>query len=258
MVKKNNMQRMIRGAVLLALALIVAIPFAALAEASAAKPAAATYNTAGMAAPGQFLGRGRQGSMPGGYGTDTGSLTDEQKAAYLSALALYETIEDAVLKDLVAASVVTQADVDAYAALRDAQKSLDELDQASWTAQQYKAFYEANAKTGDERMAAMQALADAGQLTKAQADALGAQGQSGLWAKIAQNASTNSAIQTAVSTLMQARQQLNSTLRGAGITGTGRGVLFGCFGDGAMEFGQGANQNGNSGRPQDGRGGRRN
>jgi hypothetical protein len=166
----------------------------------------------------------------GCYGVDTSSFTEEQKAAYEGAVALYEQVEDAVLNDLVTGGVVAQADVESYVAQRTARKSLDALDQSGWTADQYKAFYEANAKTGDDRKAAMQALADAGQLTQDQADALSALGQSDLWAKVTQNANTNSAIQTALSTLRQARQTMNQSLNDAGIAAMGRGGMGAGFG----------------------------
>lgn len=240
-VRKKRMNWGIKwGVALLALAMAIAIPFMALAEAADQAVAAADATAPAVAAEtdanatyGNLYGRGGRGYGMGGYGMgfDIGSLTDEQKAAYESALALYEQVEDAVLADLVTAGVTAQADVDAYIALRAARESLADLDQSGWTAEQYKAFYEANAKTGDDRNAAMQVLADAGQLTQAQADALSAQGQCDLWNRIAQNASTNSTIQTAVTTLRQARQTLNNSLRDVGIEGIGRGVGYGlCMG----------------------------
>ncbi|MEA4899618.1 MAG: hypothetical protein VB067_08795 [Christensenellaceae bacterium] len=229
----NGMKRLV---VMCALALAVALPIAALAEAanqttdpSDAAMLAAADDT-GAVAYGRKYGRGvadgyGMGYCGCGYGLDTGSLTDEQKAAYDSALSLYEQVEDAVLADLITAGIVNQADVDAYMAQRASCKSLAELDQSAWTAEQYKAFYEANAKSGDDRRAAMQDLADAGQLTQAQADALSAQGQSDLWIKIAQNANTNSTIQNAIATLRQARRTLNGSLRDAGMTNMGRGGM---------------------------------
>lgn len=269
--RKLNINRGVKWKVsLIALALSVAIPFAVLAETAAQTATAPDAASAGAAAEnttdfGPLRGRGGRGFGMGGFGLggyrlDTGALTEAQKSAYESAVALYEQVEDAVLNDLVGAGVVAQADVDAYVAQRAAQKSLAELDQSGWTAEQYKAFYEANAKTGDDRKAAMQALADAGQLTQAQADALGAQGQSDLWARICQNANTNSTIQTAIATLRQARQTLNNSLREAGIEGVGMGKgMFGGFGMAAKgcEFGQDNGRSGNSNRMQGGRGGRR-
>ena len=174
MVNENNNQKMKRVPVLLGLVLAISIPFTSLAETSPQALATTADTTTSATVHVQSLSRGSSGRMIGDYNVDTSSLTDEQKTAYESALALYEQVEDAVLSDLMAASIVAQADVDAYTALRAAQKSLSDLDQAAWSAEQYKAFYEANTKTGDKRKAAMQALADAGQLTQAQADALSA------------------------------------------------------------------------------------
>jgi hypothetical protein len=254
MSKENNHQkRLKRGTALLTLALVAALPFASMAESTTQAPQAAD-GKANVAIAAKLNGRGGMGRFPGIMNVDTSKLTDEQKATYESALSLYEQVEDAVLKDLVTANVVTQADVDAYAALRTAQKSLSELDQTNWTPDQYKAFYEANTKTGDERKAAMQALADAGQLTQDQANALSAQGGTGLWAKIAQNANTNSAIQTAVGTMRQALAKFVSTLRDAGIQGMGKGVMFGGFKDGAMKFGQNVEKNGMPMQPKGGKG----
>lgn len=242
MKKESHNKSLKRRVLLLALVLAVAIPIAALAEA-ATQTTADTANTT-TAAYGRMNGRGRMGGYGMGgmglgcYGVDTSSFTEEQKTAYDSAVALYEQVEDSVLLDLVTAGVVAQADVDSYVAQRAAQKSLGELDQSAWTADQYKAFYEANAKTGDDRKAAMQALADAGQLTQAQADALSALGQSDLWTKITQNADTNSTIQTALSTLRQARQTMNNTLSDAGIPTMGKG---------GMGFGMGMGKGGMNG-----------
>ena len=241
MKKESGNKSLKRSAVLLALVLAVAIPIAALAETATQTTTAdtATTTTANTATAvyGRMNGRGGMGGYGiggfGCYGVDTSSFTEEQKTAYDSAVTLYEQVEDAVLADLVTGGVVAQADVDTYVAQRTAQKSLDELDQSSWTADQYKAFYEANAKTGDDRTTAMQALADAGQLTQAQADALSALGQSDLWTKINQNASTNSTIQTALSTLWQARQTMNQSLNDAGIAAMGKGAGFG-IGKGGM------------------------
>ncbi len=261
MLNRNYSHRMKKGAVLLALALAAMIPFAALAESPTVGDVEAT---AGVTVRAQMPGRGGRGFnmggpgfVMGGYCVDTSTLTDEQKAVYDSALALYEQVEDAVLSDLVAANVIAKEDADAYIAQRAVEKSLGSLDQTQWTAEQYKAFYEANAKTGDERKTAMQALADNGQLTQEQAAALSAQGQDGLWAKIAKNANTNSAIQTAMVTLRQARQHLNNTLQDAGITTMGRGIVFGGFGNGGMGFGDNRGGFGPSNRPQNGKDGRR-
>lgn len=236
-----------RRIALLALVLAMAIPVAALAEAAtqtAADPNTTTSNTqtadTGTAVSGRMFGRGGAGECGMGdmglgyYGVDTSSFTEEQKTAYDSAVSMYEQVEDAVLQDLVTAGVVTQADADACIAQRSARKSLDEIDQTNWTAEQYKAYYEANAKTGDDRKAAMQALADAGQLTQDQADALSSLGQNDLWSKILQNADTNSAIQTALSTLRQARQTMNNSLSDAGITTMGKGGMGFGMGKGGM------------------------
>ncbi len=251
MIKENNHQKMKRGAALLTLVLAAMIPLASMAEsATEATPAAGSNTNTAVAA--KMNGRGGMGRFLGGFDLDASGLTDEQKAAYDSALTLYEQVEDAVLKDLVTANIVTQSDVDEYIALRTAQKSLGELVKTSWTAEQYKAFYEANAKTGGERKAAMQALSDAGQLTQDQADALSAQGETGLWAKIAQNATTNSAIQTAIGTMRQALATLTGTLRDAGIEG-----MFNGMGKGAMRFMQNFGWDEMPALKQGGRGGRK-
>ena len=237
MTGNGNKRKMKWGAGLLALVLAVSIPVLAMAEAA---PAAQS-----------MMGRGGRCYGLGGYGLNVSSLTDEQKTTYSNAVALYEQVEDKVLADLVAAGAVTQADVDAYNALRANEKSLAELDPSSWSADQYKAFYEANEKTGDERAAAMQALVTAGQLTQAQADALSAENQDNLWAKVSQNAGTNSAIQTALETMRQARRTLMSSLRAAGIQGMGKGGMFG-----GMGFDRGQS-NGQKGMMRGGIGGRR-
>ncbi len=245
MKKESGNKGLKRRVMLLALVLAVAIPIAALAEA-ATQTATATDTTAANTATafyGRMNGRGGMGGYGMGglglgcYGVDTSSFTEEQKTAYDSAVALYEQVEDSVLADLVNAGVVAQADVESYVAQRAAQKSLGELDRSAWTADQYKAFYEANSKTGDDRKAAMQALADAGQLTQAQADALSALGQSDLWTKIMQNANTNSTIQTALATLRQARQTMSKSLSDAGIATMGKGGMGAGFGMGGMNRG---------------------
>ncbi len=262
MIKENIHQKMRRGTALLTLALMAALPLASMAE-SATQATMASGSNTNTAVAAKLNGHGGMGRFLGGFTQDVSGLTDEQKAAYDSALTLYEQVEDAVLNDLVAANIVTQSDVEEYIKLRTAQKSLGELDQTNWTAGQYKAFYEANAKTGDERKAAMQALADAGQLNQDQANALSAQGETGLWAKIVQNASTNSAIQTAINTMRQANATLTGTLRDAGIEGIfkgmgmGKGMMFEGNGQGAKEFGQRFGQNDMPSRQQDGRGGRK-
>ncbi len=242
-----------RGWTVLAVALAVMIPFAAFAQAPAdtttTTDTTADTTTAQTTVPNRGMGGMPSGGGAGAFGngtTDVSSLTDDQKTVYSEAVALYEGVEDQVLGDLVTAGVVTQADADAYTALRAAEKTLDDLDMSDWTAEQYKAYYEANAKTGDERKAAMQALADAGQLTQEQADALAAQGEDDLWDTLSANAQTNSAIQQALSTMQQARATLRQTLREAGISlgGTGNG----------MNRGNGAANDGLTGGPnnQDG------
>jgi hypothetical protein len=256
MTKENNKKRMKKGVAFTALFLAATLPLVSMAEASQNQITEAA-GSADTAVTAQALGRGRFDRFPDGYTVDVSQLTDEQKAVYDSAVALYEQVEDAVLTDLAKANIVTQTDVDDYIALRSAQKSLNELDQTNWTAEQYKAYYEAKLKTGDERKAAMQALADAGQLTKDQASALSAQGETGLWAKIAQNAGTNSAIQTAISTMRQALATLNSTLRGAGIEGMGNGRMFDSFNNGAGKHMQNFGKNEMPSRPQGGMGGRK-
>ena len=264
MKKESGNKSLKRRVVLLALVLAVAIPIAALAEA-ATQTTADTANTATavygrMSGRGGMGGYGRGGMGLGCYGVDTSSFTEEQKTAYDSAVALYEQVEDSVLADLVTGGVVAQTDVERYIAQRAAQKSLDELDQSAWTAEQYKAFYEANAKTGDDRKAAMQALADAGQLTQAQANALSSLGQGDLWAKIIENADTNSTIQTAISTLRQARQMMNKSFSDAGITTMGKGGMGLRMGKGGMNGnclndGSGMGRQGNGSSRMNGRGG---
>lgn len=240
----------------LALALAAMIPFAAFAETTTAATTPTTDTTASATSPAQQRNFGGNGHARGNnYSLDTSTLTDEQKTAYDKAVTLYEQIEDAVLLDLVSANVVTQADVDSYTALRTAEKSLSDIDQSVWTAAQYKAYYEAVQKTGDERKTALQALADAGQLTQAQADALSAENQTDLWATISQNSSTNTAIQTALTTLRQAMQTLRSTLREAGISGVANGEQPGGFDNNAQNgmpsqngFPEQANGQNNSGQ----------
>ena len=223
----------IRWTSVLALLVAALVPFAAFAQTNNPAISANADTTAQATMPsgqgsmngqGNMNNPGRGNNMsPNMMATDTQDLTDEQKAVYEKALTLYEQIEDSVLADLVTANVVTQADVDAYIALREADKSLDSLDMSAWTAEQYKGYYEALAQSGDERKVALQALADAGQLTQAQADAISAQGQATLWQTLNQNAATNKTIQIAQNTLQQARQAMNATLRDAGITVNGRG-----------------------------------
>lgn len=233
------------GSMILALALAAMVPFAAFAE-----TATGAATTADASAPKQqqrFEGNGRMRGGDFGAMLDVSTLTEEQKAVYDKAVTLYEQVEDAVLADLVTASVVTQADVDTYQANRTAEKALTAIDQSAWTAEQYKAYYEATQKTGDERTAALQALVDAGQLTQAQADAENSDHQSSLWDSILQNATTNTAIQTALGTMRQARQTLGKTLRDAGISGLGMGMFGGRGRDGAFGQnnapGQGCEQN---------------
>ncbi len=253
MLRKHFTRKAKRGVTLVAVTMAVMIPFAAFAQTTT--EAAVTADTTTQATtPGRNMGgmSGNNGSFSMGT-VDTSTLTDEQKTVYEQALTLYEGVEDQVLADLVAASVITQADVDTYTALRAAEKTVTDLDQSAWTAAQYKAYYEANAKTGDERKQAMQVLADAGQLTQEQADALGAQGENDLWNTISANAGTNSAIQQALSTIQQARGTLQETLHNADIYTSGFG--------GGMGGGMGGNnQNGNGtdqtpgNRPQGGMG----
>jgi hypothetical protein len=260
MLRKHFTGKAKRGATLVAVTMAVMIPFAAFAQTTTE---AAVTTDATTQATMQGRNMGGNGGMPGNNGAfsmgtvDTSTLTDEQKTVYEQALALYEGVEDQVLADLVAASVITQADVDTYTALRAAEKTVTDLDQSAWTAAQYKAYYEANAKTGDERKQAMQALADAGQMTQEQADALGAQGENDLWNTISANAGTNSAIQQALNTIQQARSTMQETLRNADITTSGFG---GGMGDGMGGGMGGNNQNGNGtdqtpgNRPQGGMG----
>ncbi len=217
----KTVRRARKGAALIAFVLAAALPLAAFAETATGGAADAS---AAATMPVQRGGAGTFGNGNAERNADTSAMTDEQKTIYEQAVSLYEGVEDAVLGDLVAGNIVTQADADAYKALREAEKSLNDLDQSAWTAEQYKAYYEANAKTGDERKEAMRALADSGLITQAQADALAAQGQDDLWATVSRNADTNTAIQTALNTLQQARRTMQETLRSAGITtGTGNG-----------------------------------
>lgn len=238
MIRKHSASWIKRGPVWMAVALAAMIPFAAYAQTNTTgSPAGASSPNAAFA---QRSGKGGNdaraggGAMFGNDAVDTSALTEEQKTVYDQATALYEEIEDQVLSDLVSAGVVTQTDVDDYTALRASEKSLTSLDMSAWTAEQYKAYYEAVQETGEERKAAMQALADAGQITQAQADALSAQGQGNLWSTISQNASTNSAIQTAMSTMRQAYATYRETLNASDIPFAGkdnmRGNMQGQFG----------------------------
>lgn len=81
-----------------------------------------------------------------------------------------------------------------------------------------------------------------------------------MWAKIV-NASTNSAIQTAISTMRQANATFTGTLRDAGIEGIfkgmGKGIMFEGNGQGSKEFGQRFGKNEMPTRQQNGRGGRK-
>jgi hypothetical protein len=240
------------GALLFALALATAAPFAALAQ-EAALPDAATVEAVQQTADdaltgprGIGFGNGRGGMKSGQTGDrlEADDLTDEQKAVYDSALARLREIEDAVLADLVAAAAVTQADVDAYTAMRTARASLDGLDMSAWTAAQEKAYYEAMQQTGDARKAALQALADAGTLTQAQADALAGLGTADLWQTLRQNAGTNTAVQAALKTMQQARQTMNRKLREAGIEGMRMGGGMPGFGQGQPNGMENNGQNG--------------
>lgn len=242
--KHTNLTRL--GAIILALALALTLPVMAMAETSATA-ADATGAATAQAGPNQG---GAMGNRPAAL--DTSTLTDEQKTVYDNAVTLYQQIEADVLADLVASGTVTQADVDAYQALRTNEEALAALDQSSWTAEQYKAYYEATQQTGDARKAAMQALADAGQLTQAQADALAAQGEANLWRTLMQNQNTNSNIQTALRTLEQARQTLNQTLRDAGINGLAAEDQLGGLGRGGMGAMGGQQPNFGNGGPNNG------
>ena len=259
MAEKKAIQYMRKGSTLLAVALAAVIPFTGLAE-TASQETAPVDTTAGATIRTTMPEQGGHGFAYGSISLDTSALTEEQKSTYTSAVSLYEQVEDAVLSDLVTAGVVAQADVDNYIVLRAAEKSIASLDQSSWSAQQYKAYYEAKAKTGDDRTAAMQALVEAGQLTQAQADSLSAQGHSSLWTAVQKNAGTNSAIQTALSIMQQAKRTLSSTLKDVGITGLNKGLMpSGLNGAGHVEMnsrqsmdrnsnGNGNNNNGKGGR----------
>lgn len=257
------------GATLTALALALTLPVMAMAQTVAATADAtggatvqAGPSTGNQPSMGNQPNRGNQsgaqnqpgsGSQPDmGIQPDTldlSTLTEAQRTTYDNAIALYWQIEDAVLADLVASGTVAQADVDAYRALREGRQALAELDQSGWTAAQYKAYYEAMQQTGDARTAAMQALADAGQLTQAQANALAAQGEGNLWRTLEQNRATNSNIQTALRTLQQARQALNQTLRSAGISGLAAKDQLGSLAAGNQRPEGGAGGGGNGQRP---------
>ncbi len=102
MIIGNINRKMKRGVVLLTLVLVAAISISAMAETTNQNPAMTAGNSASVTAPVNMLGRGRHGHMLGGYIADLSSLTEAQKAAHDSALALYEEIEDAVLSDLCA------------------------------------------------------------------------------------------------------------------------------------------------------------
>ena len=231
-------RKTLRGILPISLAVIVAVllPFSSLAETASVNSNTATDATTQATAPNAQDGNGMENTPSEGgkgmgnspaqagnapamtdYTVDTSNLTDEQNTIYTQAVTLYEQVEDEVLSDLVTAGVVAQADVDTYTALRAAQKTLTDIDKTAWTAQQYKAYYEANAKTGDDRKTAMQALADSGLITQAQADALASENESSLWSTISKNAETNSEIQTALSTMRQAAQTMSETLKNAGI-----------------------------------------
>lgn len=228
MFQLSNKRWVKTSAVLVALMLAAVLPMSALAETSTDATTSATTGAAN--APSAMQGPGRAGGFGGpGMNNGTGSsmgnqsfdettLTDDQKAVYEKAKALYEQIEDAVLADLVSEGVVAQADVDLYKSQRASEESMTALDQSSWTAEQFKAYYEASSKSGDERKSAFQALVSAGQLTQAQADALCPENQENLWTQLRANESTNSAIQLAVSTMNQARQAYQQSLRDAGIS----------------------------------------
>ena len=240
---KNNRKGMGRktGALLLALTLAAMLPLTALAE--------ATTDTAAADATGAATTQAGSGMPQQGMDMQIDqTLTADQQTAYDAALALYRQIEDAVLADLVAAGSVTQTDVDTYTAQREVSGALDELDTTAWTAQQYKAYYEALQKTGEERTAAVQALADAGQLTQAQADALNGNGTNDLWQSLTSNVSTNTAVQTAVETLRQASQTLHKTLRDAGINGLAKSDSIGSLGQNGAAGGM-RQQDGQQGMP---------
>lgn len=246
----NNHGKGIRrvGKLLLVLTLIAMLPLTGLAQAGASAADATSSATTPQNGP-QTQQGGSQGGTGGGAkrinALDLSTLTQEQRATYDSALTLYRQIEDAVLADLVAAAAVTQTDVDAYVAMRNASGSLGELDMSAWTAAQYKAYYEALQKTGDDRTAALNALVAAGQLTQTQADAINGTNASDLWENLAQNARTNSAIKTALGTLQQAEQTLRKTLRDAGINGLALGDAIGSLRPAGRGNGGPAGQNGN-------------
>ncbi len=224
-----------RATVLFALILAATLPVTAFA---ADATASATSTLPGAMMPSQGQMGGNRGNQQIGMGnTDsTTVLTEEQQVVYNDALALYEGVEDEVLKDLVSDGVIAQQDMDDYISLREAQASMDTLDKSNWTAAQYKDYYEAVQKTGDELTAALQALVDAGQLTQAQADVLASRNTTNLWMKIRQNANTNSAIQTALTTMQQALATFRSTLQNAGITGMGTVYGLGQTGGGRIDM----------------------
>lgn len=259
MLQKHGKGIRMMGRLLLVLTLAAMLPLAGLAQAAASAVDATASAT--MPQNGQ---QNQQGAMQGGPGggaskrtgsLDLSTLTEEQRATYDSALTLYRQIEDAVLADLVAAATVTQADVDAYVAMRDAAGPLGELDMSAWTAAQYKAYYEALQKTGDDRTAALDALVTAGQLTQAQANAINGVNANDLWKTLAKNARTNSTIKTAMETLRLAEKTLRQTLRDAGINGLAVGDAVGSLRPAGRGNGAPAGQNGNApvGRQDDDR-----
>ncbi len=213
------------GAVFLALALALAAVGPMMTEAQAADAtSSATVPKGGgggsQSAP-QSTGGSKSTSQKAAATFDVkvefGAMTEEQKAVYDKALALYRGIEDAVLADLVTAGSATQADVDAYKLMRDAATQLDALDTGAWTAAQFKAYYEALQLKGDERKAALQALVDAGQLPQAVANVLSGDKVADLWRTLRKNSRKDAAVQTALSTMTMARDAFIRTLRDAGI-----------------------------------------
>lgn len=211
----------------LALVLAMVIPMTVFAE-TADATASATMGPSGVMA-GQangnrtgdrpMDGRGRMNADGQGiYGLDTSTMTEAQKTAYDTAIAQYETTEDAVLAELVTAGKLTQEQVDAHKAHRAAQKMMGSIARATWTQAQSDALDDAYAKTGDERVQALQALVTAGQLTQEQADVLAAGEQSDLWQTAFQN-DEDTALETALDTMRAARDTMQDALRDAGILG---------------------------------------
>lgn len=255
---KKSFKRILLVAGVLLLA--VMIPLAAMAEQPETEEAAMESEMTTESAAQPEAGRAviGKGGMKGTTALNTSELTDEQKAAYEDALKLYEDVEDEVLKDLIEAGALTQEDVDAYQKQRDEKSTDSSVDMSNWTAEQYKAYYEARSLSGDERQQAIDKLVESGQLTQAQADALfmGNTSESAdIHSKIMQSDASISAINKAFSTLKQAQSTFIKTLSENGIMTRGGGMsiggnTMGRGGKGQMQNG-GMQSSGGKGQAQD-------